>query len=90
MAVGFDLQRKVEPLVGVHGAYINHPICYLAYLCQVLMTHMGNLLAVLTIAGFVYEESSALIRGRSRLFEHQPYPEAAHLLGIPARLQSHG
>jgi hypothetical protein len=50
------------------------------------VTHMGTLLAVLTIAGFVYDESSGFIRGPSRLFEHQPYPEAAHLLRIPARL----
>ena len=84
--VGFDLQRIVEPLVGVHRAHRDHPVCYLAYLSEVLMTHMSSLLAVLTIAGFVYDESSGFIRGRSRLFEHQPYPEAAHLLGIPARL----
>jgi hypothetical protein len=45
--VGLYLQRVVEPLVGVHRAYRDHPVGYLAYPSEVLMPHVGGSLTVL-------------------------------------------
>jgi hypothetical protein len=48
-SVGLDLlQRIVEPLVGVHGAYRDHSIVCLSHAAEVLDSHMSGGLGVLT------------------------------------------
>ena len=47
-SVGLDLQRIVEPLLGLHGAYPDHSILCLSDAAEVLHSHISGGLAVLT------------------------------------------
>src|SRR5215210_600113 len=85
--VRFDLQGIVKPLVGVDGAYRDHPVGYLSYPSEVLMTHVSGGLTVFSVAGLVYDQSARFDRSRLGVFQHQLYPAPVDRLRLPAGLR---
>jgi hypothetical protein len=66
--VGLNLQRVVDPLVSPQRAHRDHPIIYLTDARKVLTAHVGRLLTVLAVAGFVDDEGASVVRSGSGIF----------------------